>query len=223
MAPRFWLGMAERWQEAMDREFVWAHQALATEHTKRLQQLRYITRFPLRRRCRCQLTAIRKAKQEQSATLSVISERASFSNSSFFAGIEGDELPIETRILPSGYGYVAIYSFSDDERLMVKLWDRMIKDFKEQDVPGIIIDMRYNGGGSGYLADQLAAYFFQEEHVFGYSEGYNDDTGEFYLDPDSEDRFCLPDEDLRYDGEVAVIVAPGCFSACEFFLLQHDD
>ncbi|MCY3976927.1 MAG: S41 family peptidase [Chloroflexi bacterium] len=203
-------------QEAMDREFVWAHQALATEHTKRLQQLRYITRFPIGTDVDVSFRNP-ESEDEQSVTLSVISERASFSNSSFFAGIEGDELPVETRILPSGYGYVALYSFSDDERLMVKLWERMIKDFKVQEVPGIIIDMRYNSGGSGYLADQLAAYFFQEEHILGYSETYNDDTGEFYLDPDSEDRFCLPDEDLRYDGEVAVIIAPGCFSACEFF------
>ncbi|MDE2636260.1 MAG: S41 family peptidase [Chloroflexota bacterium] len=203
-------------QEAMDREFVWAHQALATEHTKRLQQLRYITRFPIGTDVDVSFRNP-ESEDEQSVTLSVISERASFSNSSFFAGIEGDELPVETRILPSGYGYVALYSFSDDERLMVKLWERMIKDFKEQEVPGIIIDMRYNSGGSGYLADQLAAYFFQEKHTLGYSETYNDDTGEFYLDPDSEDRFCLPDEDLRYDGEVAVIIAPGCFSACEFF------
>ena len=114
--------------EAIDREFVWAHQALATEHTKRLQQLRYITRFPLGSDVDVSFRNP-DSEEEQSATLGVISERASFSNSSFFAGIEGDELPIETRILPSGYGYVAIYSFSDDERLMVKLWERMIESF----------------------------------------------------------------------------------------------
>jgi len=202
-------------QEAMDREFVWAHQALATEHTKRLQQLRYITRFPLGSEVDVSFRNP-ESEDEQSVTLGVISERASFSNSSFFAGIEGDELPIETLILPSGYGYVAIYSFSDDERLMVKLWERMIKSFIEQDLPGVIIDMRYNGGGSGYLADQLAAYFFQEEHTLGYSEFYNDTKGEFTLGQ-RPDQFCLPDEAMRYDGEVAIIIAPGCFSACEFF------
>ena len=202
-------------EEALEREFVWAHQALATEHTKRLQQLRYITRFPLG--AAVDITFLNPdSETEQSVTLGVISERASFSNSSFFAGIEGDELPIETRILPSGYGYVAIYSFSDDERLMVTLWERMINSFIEEELPGIIIDMRHNGGGSGYLADQLAAYFFQEEHVLGYSEFYNDTTGDF-MRSQRPDQFCLPDEDMRYDGEIAIITAPGCFSACEFF------
>ena len=202
-------------EEAMAREFVWARQALATEHTKRLQQLRYITRFPLGSEVDVSFLNP-DSDEEQSATLGVISERASFSNSSFFAGIEGDELPLETRILPSGYGYVAIYSFSDDERLMVKLWERMIESFIKEDLPGVIIDMRYNGGGSGYLADQLAAYFFQEEHTLGYSEYYNDTKGEFTLGQ-RPDQFCLPDESMRYDGEVAIIIAPGCFSACEFF------
>ncbi|MFN2181022.1 MAG: S41 family peptidase, partial [Candidatus Promineifilaceae bacterium] len=32
-----------------------------------------------------------------------------------------------------------------------------------------------------------------------------------------EQRFYLPPEDLRYDGEVAVLVGPNCNSACEFF------
>lgn len=202
-------------QEAMEREFVWAHQALSTEHTLRLQQLRYITRFPLGTDVQVSFRNP-ESEEEQLATLTTISERASFTNSSFFSGLEHTE-PVEYEILPSGYGYVTIYSFSDDERLTVILWERMLKKFIDEEVPGIIIDMRHNGGGSGYLADQLGAYFYQEEHVLGYTSSYNEATGAFYLDPRSEERFCLPDEDLRYDGELAVIIAPGCFSACEFF------
>ena len=203
-------------EEAMEREFVWAHQALSTEHTLRLQQLRYITRFPLGTEVEVTFRNP-DSEEDQSVTMEVISERSSFSQSSFFAGIDGWEYPVEFEILPSGYGLVAIYSFSDKERLTVLLWERMIETFIERDVPGVIIDMRKNGGGSGFLADQLGAYFFQEEHVLGYSSSYNKATDDFYLDPRSEDRFILPPEDLRYDGEIAVIVAPGCFSACEFF------
>ncbi len=205
-------------QEAMDREFVWAHQALSTEHTLRLQQLRYITRFPIGTDVEI---AFRNpdSEEDETVTLTTISERASFNNSSFFAGIEGWELPLEYEILPSGYGYVTIYSFNDDERLTIELWERMIETFNDEDVPGIIIDMRQNGGGSGYLADQLGAYFYDEEHILGYSSAYNEATGGFYLDPNSEDRFCQPEglEEPRYAGEIAVIIAPGCFSACEFF------
>ena len=203
-------------EEAMQREFVWAHSALSTPHSLRLQQLRYVTRFPLGSEVAVTFRNP-ESDEEQSASLSVIAERASFSQSSFLAGVDGDELPVEHQVLPSGYGYVAIYDFSDNERLIVQLWERMLETFREEEAPGIIIDMRYNGGGSGYLADQLAAYFYQEEHILGYSSRYNETTGEFYLDPHSEDRFILPPAEQRYDGEVAVIIAPGCYSACEFF------
>jgi len=203
-------------EEALEREFVWAHQALSTDHALRLQQLRYITRFPLGSEVEVSFRNP-ESEEEQTATMGVISERASFSHSSFFSGIEGWELPVEFEILPSGYGYVAIFSFGDKERLTVQLWERMIETFLEDDVPGIIIDMRRNGGGSGYLADQLGAYFFQEEHILGYSSAHNASLGDFYLDPRSEERFILPPEELRYDGELAVIIAPGCYSACEFF------
>ncbi|MCY4145606.1 MAG: S41 family peptidase [Chloroflexi bacterium] len=203
-------------EAAMQREFVWAHSALSTPHSLRLQQLRYVTRFPLGSEV---AVTFRNpdSDEEQSASLSVISERASFSQSSFLAGVDGDELPVVHKVLPSGYGYVAMYDFSDNERLIVQLWERMIETFIEEEAPGIIIDLRYNGGGSGYLADQLGAYFFQEEHILGYSSSYNETTGEFYLDPHSKDRFILPPAEQRYDGEVAVIIAPGCYSACEFF------
>ncbi len=205
-------------QEALDREFVWAKQALATAHTLRLQQLRYITRFPLG--TDVDLTFRNPESEEaQTATLGVISERASFTRSSFFAGIDGWEYPVEFDILPSGYGYVAIYSFSDKERLTVELWERMIDTFNAEEVPGVIIDMRRNSGGSGYLADQLGAYFFDEEHILGYSSAYNESIGGFYLDTRFNEQFCLPEdqEHPRYGGELAVIIAPGCFSACEFF------
>ena len=55
--------------------------------------------------------------------------------------------------LDNGLGYVKIYSFSDNERLLsVQLWERMMQNLNENGIPGLIIDMRQNGGGgSGFL------------------------------------------------------------------------
>lgn len=203
-------------EDAMDDEFIWAHQVLSTPHTYRLQQLRYVTRFPVGAQVDITFRNL-DSDEPQSVTLEAFNERVSFSQSSFFASTTGLELPVEFEILPSGYGYVAIYSFSDNELLTVQLWERMIRTFIQANVPGVIIDMRYNGGGSGFLADQMAAYFFQEEHILGYGASYNEQIDDFYFDPRSVDKYILPPEELRYDGEVAVIVAPSCFSACEFF------
>ncbi|MGB1285447.1 MAG: S41 family peptidase [Aggregatilineales bacterium] len=203
--------------DVLDDTFVWAHEALGTDHTERLQQLRYATRRPLGESV--DVTFQNPGSPDaQTVTLDTISERQSFMFSSFNAGISGNELPVEFEILPSGYGYVSIFSFSDDEYLTVQLWERMIRTFKSAEVPGIIVDMRNNGGGSGYLADQLSAYFFNDDSIFAGNTGtYSEELDDFYFDDRGRDILYLPPEDLRYQGPVSVIITPACFSACEFF------
>lgn len=199
-----------------------AHSApFSTEHFKHLQQMRYVVRFPIE--TEVELTWVNADGDEVSETMKVISEYDSFSFSSFARGLTGFELPVDYRLLEEGdygendIGYVKLDSFSDNSLLTIQLWERMIRALNRYGVGGLIIDMRQNGGGSGFLADQMAAYFYQEPHVLGNTGYYEDDHGEFFFDPDSSDRFYLPPEDLRYDGKVAVIVGPFCLSACEFF------
>ena len=199
-----------------------AHSApFSTDHFKRLQQMRYAVRFPIE--TEVELTWKDAEGEEVTETMKVVSEFESFSFSSFARGTTGFEIPVAYELLEAGeygendYGYVKIDSFSDNSVLTVQLWERMIRTLNRYGVNGLIIDMRQNGGGSGFLADQMAAYFFDEPHVLGNAGYYDEDRGGFYFNPDGEDRYYLPAEDLRYDGEVVVIVGPFCLSACEFF------
>ncbi len=199
-----------------------AHSApFSTDHFKRLQQMRYAVRFPIE--TEVELTWKDAEGEEVTETMKVVSEFESFSFSSFARGTTGFEIPVDYELLEAGeygendIGYVKIDSFSDNSVLTVQLWERMIRTLKRYAVNGLIIDMRQNGGGSGFLADQMAAYFFHEPHVLGNAGYYDEDRGGFYFNPDGEDRYYLPAEDLRYDGEVAIIVGPFCLSACEFF------
>ena len=199
-----------------------AHSApFSTDHFKRLQQMRYAVRFPIE--TEVELTWIVADGEEVTETMKVIGEYDSFSFSSFARGTTGFEIPVAYELLEADeygendYGYVKIDSFSDNSVLTIQLWERMIRTLKRYAVGGLVIDMRQNGGGSGFLADQMAAYFFHEEHVLGNAGFYDEDRGGFYFNPDGEDRYYLPAEDLRYDGEVVVIVGPFCLSACEFF------
>ncbi len=189
----------------------------STEHFERLQKMRYATRFPLD--TEVELSYINPGSDEEvAATLTAVAEPESFASSSFSVGRDDFELPVEYELLPgSPYAYAAITSFSDNELLTIQLWERLMRSLNEQGVPGLIVDMRQNGGGSGFLADQMAAYFFNEPHVIGNTGRYDKELDEFYFDPRSEQRFYLPAEELRYAGEVAVLVGPSCNSACEFF------
>lgn len=188
----------------------------SAEHVKRLQQLRYVLRFPVD-------TAVEVTYQNPDATepttvtLTTIPERESFAFSSFNQGLTGAEPPVEFRILDNGYGYVKIYSFFDNAVLTIQLWEHMVQALNQLGVPGLIIDMRQNGGGSGFLADQMAAYFFNESLVTGNTASYDETLGEFYADPDRDGVYYLPPENLRYNGAIAVLVGPNCNSACEFF------
>lgn len=187
-----------------------------TEHVKRLQQLRYVTRFPLG--TKVEVTYKNPGESEEQTTeLTALPERDSFTFSSFNAGLTGFEQPIDYNLHDSGYGYVKIYSFADNDLLTIQLWERMLRTLNEAQIPGLIIDMRHNGGGSGFLADQMAAYFFDEPLELGNTGRYNKETGEFFFDERTVDRFYLPAEDLRYHGKVTVLIGPNCNSACEFF------
>lgn len=188
----------------------------STASNLRLQQLRYASRFPLGEAV--EVTFKNPGDEEPTTqTFTAYSEHESWGFSSFNVGLTGYELPLEYKVLDSGYGYVKIFSFFDNQVLTVQLWERMIQAFNQAGVPGIIIDMRQNGGGSGFLADQMAAYFFDESLVLGNSGRYDEELGEFYFDPDLEEKFYPPPEEMRYHGALAVLVGPSCVSACEFF------
>lgn len=201
-------------KEVIDNAVAWPA-PFSTEHYQRLQQMRYATRFPIG--AEVSVTFVDADRGEITAEMEAIAESASFSFSSFNRGRTGFELPVEYELLGSGYVHAKIYSFSDNSLLTVQLWERMLRSLNEGSVEGVIIDMRQNSGGSGFLADQMAAYFFDEPLVLGNTARYSEERGEFYIDPRSEDRFYLPAEELRYHGPVALIVGPECLSACEFF------
>ena len=183
---------------------------------KRLQQLRYATRFPLDKG-QVEVQFKNPDGAEKTATLDVVSERDSFNVGSFYYGQPATSLPVEFSILPSGYGYIKVSSFFDNDVLSIQVWERAIKYFNDNQIPGVILDMRVNGGGSGWLADQMAAYFFDQEIVVGNTARYSKDTGTFYMDPGDETRMIPPRPALQYSGPVAVLVGPACASACEFF------
>jgi len=183
---------------------------------KRLQQLRYALRFKLDKG-QVEVKFENPGGNEQTAKLDVTNEHDSFRFSSFYAGEPQTSLPVEFSVLPSGYGYIKINSFLDNDVLSIQVWERAITYFNDNEVPGVILDMRHNDGGSGWLADQMAAYFFDKETVVGNTAYYNKGSGDFYMDPGDQTSMIPPSANLQYSGPVVVMVGPACASACEFF------
>lgn len=188
----------------------------STPHNLRLDQLLFATRFPIG--TEIEVTFQNPGDSPETVTLEAVSEVDSFNFWLEDETRDGFELPLEYEFLADeGVGYIEIFSFLDNDLLTVQLWERMIQEMNENEVPAIIIDMRKNGGGRGFLADQMAAYFFDEPLVTGNTGFFDEERGEFYIDPEGEDSFFLPAEDFRYRGDIVVLVGPDCASACEFF------
>lgn len=187
----------------------------STDHVRRLAQLRYAVRGVLGDSV--EVTFVNPgSSDEQTVTLEFVEEWDSWDNALPDSAAFGDE-PVEYELLDDDIGYVSISSFFDDSKLTIDGWEDMIRDLNEREVPGLIIDMRYNGGGSGFLARQMAAYFFDEALETDLDESYDRALGRFVRDEDRKSTFILPPEDMRYRGRIAVLVGPDCSSACEFF------
>ena len=200
--------------KVIDETVPWSS-PFSTDDRRRLQQLRYVTRFPVG--TLVDVTYRNSGEEEtQTATLTAIAERESFGFSSFLRDTPAPgTLPVDFQIMDNGYGYVRISGFSQDPLVMLRLWEWMIDTLNRQQIPGLVIDIRDNGGGFN-LDNVMAAYFFREEHVVGNDATYYADVG-FFVDPILEERLALPPDGRHYPGPVAVIVGPNCQSACESF------
>jgi C-terminal processing protease CtpA/Prc len=185
----------------------------STEHHKQVEKAIFLTRYPVN--TDVEITYQNPGGSEVDTVLT-----AEVDYDSLFAAYPSftlDEmgLPLEAEVLDeSGLGYIRITTFSDDYALMATMWERFIQNLIDNDIPGVILDLRINGGGSGALASDFAGYFFDEEIEVYQRSYYNELLGEWEY---GEFPATIEPGPLYYDGNVAVLVSPTCVSACEGF------
>lgn len=185
----------------------------STPHHRRLEQLVFLTRVPPRDEVTITIA-------DGEGTSEEITLQAEVDYDSLFEWIPSlrvDQLspPVVGEILePSGLGYIRINTFSDDYNLTAQLWNHYIDSLLESEVPGLILDVRVNGGGSMGLANNFAGYFFQEETLISKHFYYNHHLEEF---EEKEPPTHIEPGPKYFDAPIAVLVSPYCVSACEGF------
>ena len=186
----------------------------STEHTKRINQLYFLTRVPSNTRVEIEFQNPGDVNRQQKTLTAVIEIETllltipSFNNDELVLPIEGEVLD------DSGIGYIRVITFDDDYHLMAQLWERYIQALIDNEIPGLVIDLRANGGGSGGLAYDFAGYFFDEEITVSESYYFNENSRDFeYSDYPAK----ISPAPLFYEGKIAVLVSPDCVSACEGF------
>ncbi len=180
----------------------------STDWSLRYQQARYLLR--VKQDTEAAVTFINPAGEPQTATLKAIAERDSFTATSVYANAPEDLLPVTYEYLDSGVGYIRISSNYDDLGLIIKLFERALKTFEAAEVPGIIIDMRYNSGGAPL---GLAGFLYDGEIPMGQLEYYSEKTGKF--EPEGLRDKILPNQNQYRFDKMVLLVGQACYSACE--------
>lgn len=183
----------------------------STEHTKRLEQVVFLTHLPPGE----EVTVAFRNPGAGTREIAMVAEPEIDSLLAAWASYDELALPIEGEVLDeSGLGYIKITTFSGNYKVMTDLWTHYMEEIIDLDVPGLIIDLRINGGGSGNLANDFAGYFFDEEITLAYWWEYSALTEDFEKQEIPERIEPAP---LYYDGPVVLLVGPDCVSACEGF------
>ena len=146
----------------------------------------------------------------KSVTLTSVEELDSFYANSPYLFYDPVALPVEFKILESGVGYIRMNSNSDDLNLIMRLFERALKSFEENEITGVIIDMRENSGGANL---GMAGFFTDQEIPMGQLEYYSEKTGQF--EPEgNRGKITSNENQYRFD-KMATLVGITCYSACE--------
>lgn len=181
----------------------------SVESTRRYFQAIFLLRNP--EGTKASVTFTNPGSQPKTTSLTSETELDSF----FYALGQADtpdptDLPVEAQVLESGIGYVKITSNYDDLGLIVRLFERALKDMTTNDVSKLIIDLRNNGGGAPL---GLAGFLYDQEIIMGQLEYYSDETGRF--EPEGTPDKVTPYENQYHFDKIAVLVGRDCASACE--------
>lgn len=110
-----------------------------------------------------------------------------------------------------GYGYFALASLRGSKEVFTKI-EKAAKDLR--DCPGLIVDLRANGGGRESNAQGIVSYWADQARVYGRSKTRSGlKNGAFIED---RKRSIYPAKELSaYKKPIVVLIGPGCVSSGE--------
>lgn len=184
----------------------------STPHHERLDQVQMLTR--VEPGSQVTLTYRNPDGAAKTVTLDAPDEYDSLFAHLYYFNTDPTALPIHAYTLDNGLGYMQITTFSDDYNLMARTFERYVQNLIENNVPGLIIDIRQNGGGSGGLALAFAEYFINREIEVAQRLYYNGLLNEFTY---GQFPTTLEPAPEHYNGKIVVLIGPECISACEGF------
>ena len=205
-------------QEALvETSTIWAAESQPTAEGRMLEQFHYLPRDPIGTTINI---TFRNPGEEETETiqLSAVDDQMETLKADLPQERELSAIfrsPVKYEILPEGYGYIRITGFmpSLGGMQLAKIFSRAIKTFIDAGVPGIILDVRNNGGGVDSLIPQMVAHFYDQPGFYEYISYYNAGSGSYEINPDQ--TLTIEPDALHFSGPVLVLVDKYTFSTAE--------
>nr|WP_319537677.1 S41 family peptidase [uncultured Methanospirillum sp.] len=203
--------------------YIWATKKPSTNEGILLHQQRFLTRGAVG--SEVNISLVSKDNQSKNVLLTAFDDRYDTVNrSSFFLGKNINDYGIENvlldvkpqispdlmtvRILDGGYTYIALYEESYE----------VYQPFKEtmlsaiaNNTPGIVLDLRFNGGGDDNLASCIAGWFAKEPVFYEFVTTYDPGVQKAKI----TSAACTKPRTQKYEGPVVVMVSPDTISSGE--------
>jgi C-terminal processing protease CtpA/Prc len=180
----------------------------STDFSLRYQQARYLLRAA--EGTKASVSFANPKESAKTVDLLAVAERQSFSATSTFRGFDSTALPVEHVVLPQGIGYIKISSNYDDLNLIIRLFQRALQTFTDNQIDTVIIDMRQNSGGAPL---GLAGFLTSNEITLGQLQYYSDKTGKF--ENEGLPEKVTPNIEQYSFKKMFLMVDQACASACE--------
>jgi carboxyl-terminal processing protease len=187
----------------------------ATSEFYRLEQARLLVRGPL------DSSITVEFRNPGSADLQTATLKAGFDDGRTFSLLNFAARPffsdqVNYRIM-EGYGYIRLRAeidLSDYSRYPTGVFQKFqeaITSLVAAGVPGVILDLRGNYGGSDQLAADLCGFFYSSQQIYEHQVIYDKRDGSFPV----VDEITISPQTPHYGGSVVVLVNPGTISSGE--------
>jgi len=211
---------------------LWNKEPPATNENRRMEQVRFLTRAAVGE---ARTVDFRNPGESESASgvmIAIDDDKKGLDLVNFAPSPDMEDVRklVEYRVLNSGHGYVRVYVESDLTGESEYAWavyakfEEAIRYFVELNVPGLIVDLRGNMGGSDETAADLSGFFYKEARHYENQVLYNALTGTFmwvFLNDKEGDILPIPKpleitpQSVYYGGPVIALVNPACISSGE--------
>jgi carboxyl-terminal processing protease len=197
---------------------VWADSNAATFDAHRSQQLQYLVRGPVD--STTTVTVIDAGGAERTVTLVAFDDGYETLDAGAVHLVDDRSATdfvttelVTSQVLDSGYGYVDIDSFMFTARQprVAAAFKWMVADFRDDELPGIVIDLRGNGGGLDAAGVSMLSHFVDEPTF--YQDLATIENGDLVVDPDRRDT--IDPADIHFNGPIVVLVDSRTMSTAE--------